>query len=79
LVAALGALETTDPFIRAKEGAMLIGYAARWRAPKGFIAIESTFRVPLINPETGAASRTFSLGGRVDAIVEAESVAELIK
>lgn len=79
LDSALAALETEEPFVRAKEGAMIIGYAARWGAPKGVIAIEKTFRIPLVNPETGAASRTFSLGGRVDAIVEAESVAELIQ
>lgn len=79
LSAAIAALETEDPYIREKEKAMLLGYAARWGSPKGVIAIEKTFRVPLVNPETGAASRTFSLGGRVDAIVEAESVAELVK
>jgi hypothetical protein len=77
--AAKKALETTDPYIRAKEEAMLLGYAARWGAPTGVLAIEQTFRIPLVNPETGAASRTFSLGGRVDAIVEAESVSDLTK
>lgn len=79
LEAAKAALETEDPYIREKEKAMLLGYAARWGTPKGVIAIEQTFRISLVNPETGAASRTFSLGGRVDAIVEAESVAELVK
>jgi hypothetical protein len=78
LDAAKKALETTDPYIRAKEEAMIVGYAARWGQPKGFIAIESTFRIPLTNPETGASSRTFSLGGRVDAIVEAEAATELV-
>lgn len=78
LSAALAALETTDPFIRAKEAAMVTGYLARWGKPKGVIAIEQTFRIPLVNPETGAASRTFSLGGRVDAIVETEAAGELI-
>jgi hypothetical protein len=78
LAAALAALETEDPYIRAKEGAMIIGYLARWGKPTGVIAIEKTFRIPLVNPETGAASKTFSLGGRVDAIVEAEAVSELI-
>lgn len=67
-----------DAFIRAKEVAMIIGYAARWGAPKGFIAIEQTFHIPLVNPDTRAASRTFSLGGRVDAIVEADAVGDLI-
>jgi len=78
LDAARQALETEDPFIRAKENAMIIGYAARWGKPTGIIAIEQTFRIPLINPETGAASRTFSLDGRVDAIVETEAAGDLI-
>lgn len=77
LEAAKLALETEDPFVRSMETAMLIGYAARWGVPTGVIAIEKTFRINLVNPETGASSRTFSLGGRVDAIVEAEAVAEL--
>ena len=76
--AAKAALETTDLYIRAKEEAMLLGYAARWGKPTGVVAIEQTFRIPLINPETGAASRTFSLGGRVDAIVEAAATEQLI-
>jgi len=78
LEAAKAALETEDLYVRAKEVAMLTGYLARWGAPTGIIAIEKTFRISLKNPETGASSRTFSLGGRVDAIVGAESVAELI-
>jgi hypothetical protein len=78
LTAALAALETEDPYIRAKEAAMVTGYLARWGKPIGVIAIEQTFRIPLINLETGAASRTFSLGGRVDAIVETSSAVELI-
>ena len=78
LDAAKKALETEDPYVRAKEEAMLLGYAARWGKPTGVIAVEQTFRIPLTNPETGAASRTFSLGGRVDAIVETEAAGELI-
>lgn len=76
--AARRALVTEDPFVRAKEEAMIVGYAARWGKPKGIVAIEHQFRIALINPETGAASRTFSLGGKVDAIVEAEAVGELM-
>ncbi len=78
LEAAKKALETQDPFVRAMEEAMIIGYAARWGVPMGVIAIEKTFRIPLVNPETGAASRTFSLGGRVDAIVETDAATNLI-
>jgi hypothetical protein len=67
-----------DAYVRAKEEAMIIGYAARWGRPTGVLVVEQTFRIPLVNPDTGSASRTFSLGGRVDAIVEAESVGDLI-
>ena len=74
LESAKQALVTEDPFVRAKEEAMLMGYAARWGTPEGVISVEETFRIPLINPETGAASRTFELGGRVDAILDAAVV-----
>lgn len=78
LEAAKKALVTEDLFVRAKEAAMLTGYAARWSKPTGVVAIEHQFDIPLINPETGAASRTYKLGGKVDAIVAAESAQELL-
>jgi hypothetical protein len=78
LAAARAALKTEDLFVRAKEEAMVVGYAARWGAPVGIIEVEHQFRIPLTNPETGASSRTFSLGGRVDAIVGVEAVSELM-
>jgi PD-(D/E)XK nuclease superfamily len=78
LEAAKKALLTEDLFVRAKETAMIIGYAARWGKPVGIVEVEHQFRIPLVNPETGAASRTFSLGGKVDAIVAVEAVGELM-
>lgn len=49
---------------------LLRGYAARWSdAPLSTVAVERGFEVPLINPETGHASRTFQLGGKIDSIV----------
>jgi len=75
--AAIDALETEDPYVRAKERAMIMGYAAYWGPTTGVVAIEKLFQIPLINPATGAASKTFSLGGKVDAIVEAEAVRDL--
>ncbi len=59
-----------DPFVRARAEAMLAGYHAFW-CDEGFdaLAIEKEFRLPLLNPETGAASRTWQLAGKVDAIV----------
>ena len=77
LAVALAALVTEDPYKRAKEAAMITGYAAYWGKPVGILAIEKSFRIPLINPETGAASRTWELGGKVDAIVDADAIKEL--
>jgi len=34
------------------------------------IACELAFEIPLVNPETGASSRTFVLAGKIDAIVQ---------
>jgi hypothetical protein len=76
--AARRALKTEDPFVRAKEDAMVTGYAARWGTPAGIVKVEHQFRLKLINPDTGAASKTFSLGGKVDAIVAVEAVSELM-
>jgi PD-(D/E)XK nuclease superfamily len=78
LEAAKKALLTEDLFVRAKEEAMLIGYAARWGKPTGIVAVEQQFQIDLINPDTGGVSRTYTLGGRVDAIVSAESAQDLI-
>jgi hypothetical protein len=63
-------LDKEDPYKYAKEAAMIIGYHARWPAPTGVIAVEKEWSMDLVNPETGSASRTFRLGGRVDAVVE---------
>ena len=78
LDAALAALLTTDEFVRAKERAMVVGYAARWGKPTGIVEVEHQFKIQLVNPETGAASRTYALGGKVDAIVAVEAVGELM-
>ena len=62
-----------DPFdvVRAEE--LLRGYHARWsEEPIRVLAVERPFVAPLINPETGAASRTFELAGKCDAIAEVE-------
>lgn len=55
--------------IRAEE--LLLGYHARWlHEPLRVVAVEKEFRVPLVNPATGAASKTWDLGGKIDAIAE---------
>lgn len=66
--------DAPDPFdvVRAEE--LLRGYHARWsEEPIRVLAVEKPFVAPLVNPETGAASRTFELAGKCDAIAEVES------
>ncbi len=50
--------------------ALLEGYHLRWQAEDlEVLAVEAEFRAPLINPDSGAASRTYTLAGKLDAIV----------
>jgi hypothetical protein len=61
-----------DAFQEVAVRELLSGYDARWGAAMGeynVLAVEATFTAPLLNPETGAASRTFLLAGKVDGIV----------
>jgi hypothetical protein len=51
-------------------GAMMTGYAARYPTEEfSVVALEKTFEGPIVNPATGAASRSFVLAGKVDGIV----------
>jgi len=64
--------ESSDSFVLARAEALLAGYHVRWAdemARYEVLGVELEFRAPLINPETGAASRTFQLGGKLDALV----------
>lgn len=71
LEAALAALPSDDLFDRALEGAMVCGYHANWGAPVGkVIAVEQEFICDLVNPDTGARSRTFCLSGKADGVLE---------
>ncbi len=59
-----------DPFERAKAEELLRGYALRWAdEPYDVLAVEQEFSVPMINPATGAPSRTWRLAGKIDAII----------
>lgn len=71
--AACAALDREDPYDFERERAMLAGYVARWGdASRGIVAVEKQFEIDLINPATGAPSRTFRLGGKMDALWEGE-------
>lgn len=60
-----------DPYDKARAVALLTGYHLRWQEqPYRVVGVEVEFRAPMRNPATGAASRTWELGGKIDAIVE---------
>ena len=59
-----------DDVDRVKAEVLLMGYCMRWSGePLQIVEVEKAFRMPLTNPATGAASRTFELVGVIDAIV----------
>jgi len=50
--------------------AMMKGYAARYPAEEfEIVALEKTFDGQIVNPATGAASRSFVLAGKIDGIL----------
>jgi len=54
--------------------AMLTGYAETYSKENfEIIALEKTFSGPLINPQTGASSKSFILAGKVDGIVKQDN------
>lgn len=71
LSASLAALDASqDPYERAKMRAMIIGYHARWDKPPPCEHVELFIKMPLINPDTGAPSRTFELGMKLDVLCD---------
>jgi hypothetical protein len=72
---ALDAIAEADagPYMKARARAAMRVYHERWAPSMGeyrVIAVEVEFIVPLRNPDTNAASRTWALGGKIDALVE---------
>ncbi len=57
-----------DEFEQMAANALLIGYDERWRDDDRYevLGVEESFFAPLLNPETGAASRTWTLAGKLD-------------
>jgi hypothetical protein len=78
LRAALSAIDAkrtpeTDEYDLARAKALMVGYDARWGAEcYEVIAVEAEFRAPLVNPETGAESRTYQLAGKLDVLARDE-------
>lgn len=75
LTAALEAIsalptDSIDPVDRVRAEELLRLYDARWGLePLEVLCVEAEYRAPLLNPETGAKSRTFERAGKIDAIV----------
>lgn len=63
------ATPASDAFEVAKLEALLEGYDARWGAEQfEVLGVELEFRAPLVNPATGAPSRTFERAGKMDVV-----------
>lgn len=59
--------------VRAEE--LMLGYHVRWaEEPLDVLAVEAEFVAPVVNPQTKAPSKTWELGGKIDAIVKARPV-----
>lgn len=61
-----------DEFVIAKGEVMLAGYYERWRDEfrnYEVLGVEEEFATNLVNPETGASSRTWVLAGKLDVRV----------
>jgi hypothetical protein len=62
-----------DPYDLARAEAMLAGYHARWvddMQDLVVLGVELEFNAPLRNPDTGAMSRTWTLAGKLDVLVQ---------
>jgi len=52
---------------------LLCGYVWRWEnCHLTHVATEMSFNIPLLNPETGAASKVWDMAGKIDGIVTLE-------
>ena len=61
---------------------MLAAYRWRWREADSsirYLATEEAFDIPLVNPETGRSSRTFTLAGKIDKIISFEGNTEIME
>lgn len=71
-----------DEFEIAKAKVLMCGYHAKWFAwarRVHVISVEAEFEGKLINPKTGKSSRTYTLGGKIDAIVMIDGKVFLIE
>lgn len=67
-----------DGYDLARAETMLLAYHERWlgayRAGHfDVLGVEVEFKAPMLNPASGAASRTYELGGKIDALIRREN------
>lgn len=84
LEAALATLPTEGDdltlLISAKVRGLVVGYDHRWKdAGWETISVEETFHLPVINPETGAKSRTFTQAGKFDGVITRDNRTYLLE
>lgn len=59
---------------------MVCAYQWRWQThPLEYLAVERSFELPLVNPETGKATSLFNLAGKIDGIVKMEDGRQAVK
>jgi hypothetical protein len=64
--------EQTDAYELVRAEALISGYHYRWNEfadAYEVISVEVKFRTALVNPQTGASSRIWELGGKLDVLV----------
>lgn len=80
-IAAMRAKGDSDPFELARAEVLLAGYEARWGAAAAdydVLGVEVEFDCALVNPATGAESKTWRLGGKVDVIVRERATGRVL-
>lgn len=85
LRAALAAVRATsplpDPFLLARVEVLLEGYHGWWLDEAGayeVLVVEAQFETELINPLTGAPSKTYRLAGKIDVIVRERATGRVL-
>lgn len=69
-----------DPFDRVRLQELLLGYDARWGdEPLLVERVEVQFAAELRNPQSGHSSRTWQLGGKIDAIATRDGLPWLVE
>ncbi len=67
----ISTLVAEDPFDMAIAAAMFVGHCNRYQDDTlETLATELEFDLPLINPETGASSQNWRIGGKIDRLVK---------